>query len=118
MRINCKILSKKNPQIFSSCGWTDCEKKSYEFWKSVPKEEYILWLGDVGSPMSVFSFFESSSKCFGELIQLKIDLKKPNLESISDPEGIEVKIYGSTEATKDKGKCGREVIRNLLPFPF
>lgn len=30
VQIDCKTLREENNEIFSSCGWTDCNKEPYE----------------------------------------------------------------------------------------
>jgi hypothetical protein len=30
VQIDCETLKKENEEVFTTCGWTDCQKNSYE----------------------------------------------------------------------------------------
>ena len=113
VQINCKILKKENFEIFSTCGWTDCEKKYYEFWKSVPEEEYDLWYPNMNSPMNMFSPFERPGNCLAILIKLKVNFKNKIEDAIEEVKGLKIKVYGNTEKTKNSG-CGDKAISNMV----
>lgn len=116
--IECEELQKYHPLLFSSCGWTHCHKKWYEFWKNVPKKEYLLWVPGVTGPFNMFSFFEKTNHCWAEFMKLAVDFNKPIEKSVQDTKGFKVRVYGSSEETIGTTLCGNFSMSELSPNPF
>ena len=66
---NCEDFRQKNPQIFQICGFTDCQRELWEFWKKVPRREYDLWLPELFSDMGIFTFNETQNMCWAYVLQ-------------------------------------------------
>lgn len=107
VKLNCEILMKYNNETFKKCGWNSCSKgfwevKLIQFWKSVPKKEYIIWIPSFIGPMNVLSLSKSSQDCYVAMIHNIYDLSK----QVDDPDfirskpGITVMIYGQTKNTR------------------
>lgn len=118
IQINCKQLKEKEPNTFSQCGWDACEKSKYEFWKEIPKKEYVLWIPSVTGPLSIFSISVNSNLCFANLIKPHFDFSQSAENIIIPRPGVVIKIFGFTEATKNNRDCGGSAIRDLLPLPL
>ena len=118
VKVKCQELREQEPNTFSLCGWNACEKTISQFWRTVPKEEYVLWIPSVTGPLSIFSISVSSNLCFANLIKPHFDLSKPPGQIIVPRKGVEIKIYGFTEGTKKDKDCGGSAIRDLLPLPL
>lgn len=114
VEIDCPVLKNENFEIFSACGWTDCTKTKMEFWKSVPKSEYQMWIPSYTSPMDIFSFSVKSSQCWAKLIHQNIDFTKKIEEAVQPIKGIKINVYGSTPETHKNFQCGDESISNIL----
>ena len=117
LAIDCEILKKENNKIFNICGFTHCNKKFYEFWKNVPKKEYILYYPNFFSPVNIYSPFKKPGNCFAEFMKVKVDFTKPIKDSILKTKGYQIKVFGSTKSTEKESKCGDGVISNVLPLP-
>ena len=115
--INCPVFKKNYQDVFTLCGFTDCEKRFYEFWKTVPKSEYILWMAGVG-PLDMFSIYEKTSMCLSFFLGIKVDFSKPIEKSFKKKKGVEVRVFGQSPQTEEGGKCGDGAVTNLFPFPF
>ena len=115
--INCPIFKKYYQDIFTMCGFTHCKKKFYEFWKNVPRKEYMLWMAGIG-PLDTFTIYEKTSMCLSFFFGIKVDFKKPIEKSFEKKKGVEVRIFGQSPETEEKGKCGDGAVTNLFPFPF
>lgn len=113
-QIDCEVFKKENLEVFQTCGWTDCKKEIYEFWKNVPDEEYILWYPNASGPMNLFSPFEQPGNCLASLIKLNVDFNKKIEDSILEVKGLKIKVYGNSEKTKTEGECGDKVISNMV----
>lgn len=118
LKIDCKVLKKENPKIFETCRWTNCEKKPYEFWKSVPEKEYNLWYPSPTSPLSIFSPLNAQGKCFASFMKLEIDFKKKIENSLKKTKGFQIRVFGNTKETEKKSGCGDNVITDMLPSPI
>mmetsp|Transcript_38857 Transcript_38857/g.34531 ORF Transcript_38857/g.34531 Transcript_38857/m.34531 type:complete len:112 (-) Transcript_38857:683-1018(-) len=59
--IDCQTLKDSHPDIFSSCGWKDCDGGLFS-----PNKEYDMWISDFTSPMNFL--VDKTSKCWGNLI--------------------------------------------------
>ena len=118
IEINCEEFKEKNNKIFTDCGWTDCKKEIYEFWKTVPKKEYNLWFPEIGSPMSIITTSKKENICWASFIKQNIDFTKPITENPIETKGYKIRVFGNTENTKDKWACGNGAITNLLNLPF
>ena len=114
--INCPILKKHNKKIFSTCGWTHCKKKFWEFWKRVPQKEYILYYPKLTSDVNIYSAFKEPGNCFESFMKLNVDFKKPLKDSIKKTIGYEIKVFGDTPSTAKKAGCGDKVITDMFPF--
>lgn len=115
IEIDCDTLQKSHPTAFSQCGWNACKKSFYEFWKKVPDPEYVLWVPEAGSPLSVLSSSKAANLCFAQLVSFDVQFNVPIEQMVKLKDGVKVKVFGFTEKTKDKGECGTGAIINLLP---
>lgn len=109
--IDCPELQKERPSIFSICGWNSCRGG-----KS-PKKEYLLWISNFNSPISLMNGFLSHSKeCFGYFFGF--DLKKNLIKGqrVAKRPGFEVKLVGDSDDTKYTSQCAFDGISNLLPI--
>lgn len=116
--IDCPVLQKENPEIFKSCGWTHCQKRNFEFWKKVPKNEYTLWWPVWNDPMAIFTPFKNSGICLANFIKLRIDFTKPLKDAIIKAKGYQVRIFGNTDSTRKISQCGDEALCDLSIIPF
>ena len=114
VQIDCKVLRETESEIFSKCGWNACEKKAYEFWKNVPDREYLAWIPDIISPISIFSLSEKSNYCFVSLVRTLYDVSKPIDKMYIARQGVKIRPYGFTPGTKAKNFCGAAAIVDLL----
>lgn len=114
VEINCEELKLNEFDVFKSCGWTDCEKKRYEFWKSVPESEYQLWIPSLTGPLNIFSISEQTNFCFAKLIKPHINLNEEINKMVQPRKGVVVKVYGFSENTKNKNDCGDGAIRDFM----
>ena len=117
VEINCEELRKHEPETFKACGWDACEKDFYEFWKDVPNKEYLIWIPEILSPMSFFSFFKQKNICFSHLVTGHFHPDKSPEEKVSNKKGIKIKVYGTTKETKNDS-CGGDAISDLLSMPM
>ena len=118
IEIDCKVFSQKETKIFQRCGWNACQKNHFQFWLSVPKKEYQLWIPELLSDISILSLFEKSNICFASLIKPHFNPEKPIEQMTSQLDGIKVRVYGFSDGTKIYGKCGNEALQNILPLPI
>ena len=118
VEIYCEELKDTHPELFTLCGWTNCIKKSYEFWKSVPKKEYLLWVPDTFGPFNMFSFNGKTNHCWAGFMKLAVDVTKPVNEAVQEPKGFRVQVYGSSDGSRGKTKCGDSVISEMSPNAF
>ena len=118
VKIDCQELRRNEPEVFSGCGWNSCEKHAYEFWKNAPNREYLAWIPDINSPISILTFTEKSNFCFVQLMKILIDLKKPIDQMYIKRHGVSIVPYGFSEKTHKANKCGANAIVDLLSLPF
>ena len=118
IKIDCETFKEKNNKFFTDCGWTDCKKEIYEFWKTVPKTEYNLWFPEIGSPISIITTSKRENICWANFIKQEIDFTKPITENPIETKGYKITVYGNTENTKEKWECGNGAIKNILNLPF
>ena len=116
--INCEVLKRENLEIFKSCGWNSCKKNRFEFWKSVPKNEYPIWNAPILGPLTWFSPFKNSGECFSNFFKLYVDFKKPLKDSILKTKGYQIRVLGQKNKNDTEGKCGNEAISNLQVIPI
>ena len=113
VNIDCQTLQSSSPEVFKACGWSTCSK--WKFWRSRPSTDYILWIADIMSPMSIA--FKSGNQCLGSLMQLDYD---PSQSSIEDryisPKGVKVSVYGEQGTSFATQDCGLSAIRDILPI--
>ena len=113
--IDCQQLKIHHPELFTYCGWTHCEKQSFEIWKKVPEKEYLLWVPELLGPFNMLSLTEKTNKCWAGFIKLAVDFTKPISEAVKETKGFEVKFYGSSDNTKGKSKCGDMIMSEIGP---
>lgn len=116
IEIDCEVLQKEEPKTFSLCGWEACTKKSHQFWIKVPDPEYLLWVPELTSPISILSFGLQSNLCFAKLVIPKFDLTKSVADMFVQKKGMKIKIFGFSPQTKSSNFCGRNAIEKLLPM--
>lgn len=114
VEIDCPVLKAEHPEIFKICGWTDCHKRPIEFWKFVPDREYHVWIPGFTSPMNIFTFSEDTNFCWAKFVKQAVDFTKPIDQAIQPTKGFKMKVFGSTEGTKNKHKCGDAAIIDLF----
>lgn len=114
VEIDCPILKAENPDLFETCGWTDCKKSYGEFWKSVPKKEYQIWIPGFTSPMNIFSFNEKSNYCWAKFVRQAYDFTKPLDQAILPAKGFTMKVFGNTKETSDHYECGNGAMKDLF----
>ena len=118
VELDCEELRLNEPIVFNLCGWTNCEKKKYEFWKYVPKTEYRLWIPSLTGPLNVFSVSEQTNFCFAKLIKPHINVNEDINKLIKPRKGLVIKTFGFSENTKSQNDCGDEAIRDLMSTPI
>jgi hypothetical protein len=114
--IDCEVFKANEPKVFDQCGWNACSKSPFEFWKSVPDQEYDLWIPGLLSPMSIFSVSDKSNFCFASLVKPHYKLDKPVTEMFEPRKGIRISISGFTPNTSDLSACGKKAVTNILPL--
>ena len=82
VEINCQELKTYNNKIFKTCGFTQCKKEFWEFWKHVPQKEYLLWLSELFTPVSALTLWTSVSDCLASFMSLKVDFDKRPEDSL------------------------------------
>lgn len=115
---NCQNFKNNYKEIFNNCGFTDCHKEIYEFWKKVPESEYIIWVPKLFSPVSIYTFSKASSMCFAQLIKKRVDFSKPIKTSLIETDAFIIRVFGNTPQTKDLMECGDNVSANLFPYKY
>ena len=86
--------------------------------KNVPKTEYTIWFPGLTDPMSIINPSESSSHCFGGLMQLHYNSSKPFKDRLYNNKGVEITWHGNTPETENDSDCGFNAIRNLIHIIF
>jgi len=115
VKIDCETFQQNNPEIFKACGWSTCT--SWKIWSSMPKEEYTMWISDFMGPISIL--FHNTVKCWGNIIQLNYNSSETDIaKKYVSPKGVEVKVFGHSENSKEKSNCGFGAINNILPTPY
>lgn len=109
VEIDCEELQENHPEIMEACGWSTC---SWSLWSKKPASEYLLWIADFLSPVSMLSF--SNSTCFGRIAQMH----RNGTENHVHPKGIKVTWHGNTPQTKSKADGGLGAITDILPVPL
>lgn len=118
IEIDCDLLRKTEPDVFSVCGWNTCEKRFWEFWKSQPSSEYQIWITDLMAPFSIFSISLAANVCLTALLGMKFDFSKPVNEMIIPTPGINFRPHGYSPNTIKKAQCGRSALVDLLPLYY
>lgn len=118
VEIDCPVLKQEHKDIFNICGWNACSKKFYEFWKKVPRKEYWLWIPDIFGPMSIFQHHEEKNYCWVNIIKLAVNLDKPIEDSVVEPKGFKVKMFGHSEETFNKFECGDGTTKDLMGYEW
>lgn len=118
IEIKCESFKKSYSEIFHDCGWNSCDCGPEDEFCKKPEDEYLLWIPDVGGPLSILTFFEQSNWCFAKLVKPKFDLSQPIEKMFVIKVGLEIKIYGFSPNTKQGSKCGAKAIKNLLPVAY
>ena len=68
-------------------------------------------------PLSIL--FHDTVKCWGNIIQLNYNTDETDItKKFISPKGVEFKIFGHSEGSKDKYNCGFGAINNILPTPY
>ena len=118
IEIDCQVFKENNPIFFKECGWNHCRKKFWEFWKSVPKLEYNVWIPEITSPLSILNINEKTNICWARFLKQIIDIKKPIEENPIPNKGYKIRVYGNTKKTKNKFNCGDGAVSDILILPF
>lgn len=118
IEIDCNVLKTQNSEVFKACGWNECKKEFWEFWKYVPSKEYDVWFPDINSPLTILTYSEQKNICWAMIIKQFLDKSKNMSENPKPYIGYKIKVYGNTEKTKDKFKCGDGAIADLLNLSF
>ena len=118
IEIDCKDFRKHNPITFSACGWNNCKKNFWEFWKSVPKKEYNIWLPKINSPLTILNLDEKTNICWANFLKQKIDINKPIEKNPIFNKGYKIRVFGNTENTKKRFNCGEGAISDILNLPL
>ena len=61
-----------------------------------------MWIPELTSPMNIISYNETSSECFGELFEVKVNTEKTpdQKDYIISKKGVKVSVFGQTNQTK------------------
>jgi len=118
IEINCERFRNSHRQVFRDCGWNSCSCDIEDEFCKEPEKEYLLWIPEVISPLSIISFFERSNMCFARMIVPTYDLTKPIDQMFVHKDGLNIRIYGFSPATNEQGKCGSRSIEDLLPMSY
>ena len=118
IEIDCDLLRKTEPDVFSVCGWNTCDKHFWEVWKSQPSSEYQIWITDVLAPFSIFRISLAANVCLTALLGMKFDFSKPVNEMVVPTPGINFRPHGYSPNTSKKAQCGRTSLIDLLPLHY
>ena len=112
--IDCKTLQSSDPTTFASCGWNSCGKSQGGL-ESVPDKEYVIWVPDVFSPMSIITEGQKSKDCWAGLLHVTYQTVQGKTTVVSKP-GVTVRARGLTPETQGykATQCGTKSIENLL----
>ena len=121
-KIDCEVLKQKSPEVFEACGWESCDPESGS---EVPKSEYLIWIPEISSPMSLLRGSGKARLCFQGVMGFKVTKvtdDEDNKEKVKfeTSEGIEVRVLGDTQesTTFEASHCGFDAVRNLAPGGF
>ena len=119
VQINCKNLEKNSPDLFRTCGWTTCEKKLLS---QVPKDEYIIWVPDILDGLNLISMNQAKNDCWVKFFSMPLNkeaVEKKDIANVFQDTwelGWRVRLFGDTEGSDAKNKCGSSAIEYLLPY--
>lgn len=116
VEIDCPVLKENHPDLFQNCKWTSCKQTdAVNYFSSVPKSEYSLWLPELTSPFSLLSVTKSAKSCFVGMFGFRWDASGQLLK-IESPKGVKVTPVGMSPQTISNSACGFDAIANLIPF--
>jgi hypothetical protein len=116
---DCTKLQKEFPELFAVCGFVRCPEKWEEIGpreRGVPMAEYLLWIPDILSPLSIFTYKENNNYCFAKFAKQNIDFTKPVEDSVIENDAFKIRLFGNTPATKSFFQCGDGATQNLIPL--
>lgn len=116
---NCSKLQKDFPELFAVCGFVRCPEKWEEVGpraRGVPQSEYLLWIPDLFSPLSIFTYKENNNYCFAKFAKQNIDFSKPVEESVIENDAFKIRLFGNTPGTRSQFQCGDGAVQYLLPL--
>jgi hypothetical protein len=113
VKITCEKLRLNNPSLFRTCGWNACRNPDSDFTLNIPKPEYVIWIPDRLSPMSVFSQYEHTGLCFAGLLKTTVDFGAVPEEIVRFQPGVSVEIFGSTPGTKADDSCRANSVQHI-----
>jgi hypothetical protein len=106
--IDCPILRSNNPTLFESCGWKSCDGRSG------PDSEYIIWIPDPLSPMSMITPLKKTRDCFTGIISLDSQFDEDGKIIFIEKRGVHVAPIGETDETQHSSECGFDSITFLV----
>ena len=117
--IDCDLLQKSSPEIFSACGWSTCSQDptSQGF---APNSEYELWFPNLLSPFSLVIPTEATRKCFAGIFGQMLANNGTSSVNTEPRPGVKVVPIGSSPETNTFkfGKCGFDSVEDLMPWPL
>lgn len=118
-QIDCEKLKNGDPDLFKTCGWTECSSSKTQTSDSKsPFEEYKIWIAPLGSRMDIFNPINSETRnsCFTGIFGVRaID---NNGIFLKNAPGVKIYPLGDTEPSRKLGEssCAADAIRNLFPL--
>ena len=114
VEIDCDTLQQNHPEIMDACGWSTC---SWSLVSSRPAKEYVLWISDPLTHLSILSI-RNSSTCFGRFVTTEFNASATSVDQrYSYPKGTRVTWYGNTPKTKSGKRRRLSCCRKYTPFP-
>lgn len=117
--LDCEKLKNEFPDLFQNCGFSRCPAKGEAIDpldQSSPAGEYVFWIPEIFSPLSIFTYKISANYCFAKFMKQNVDFSKPIEDSIVENEAYRIRLWGNTPGTKANFNCGDGAVENLLPL--
>jgi hypothetical protein len=109
VKIDCATFKANHPTEFGNC-WSSCTGLL------APKSEYLLWVPEITSEMSIVNPSGAKRNCFTALFgyDLKVLTQQGKVQS---HKGVTVFPMGLSPLTKNKSQanCGMDALTNLAP---
>lgn len=93
------------------CGWKDCTGSS------APKPEYLAWIPDISSPISLLKPNDNTRTCFTNLLGFTLSGTGRNIQAL-DHVGVTSRVLGESASTRTTSQCGYDACSDLVPAEF